>query len=411
MSKEIRDKLTGWIDTHFDEQVAFLQQVVQIPTDTPPGNNAPHADAVAHMVEAFGWTAEKHAVPAQAVHDYGMESITNLIIRRPYAAGGPTIALNAHGDVVPPGEGWTKPPYGAVIEDGYMYGRATAVSKCDFSTFIFAVRALEAMGVPLKGGLELHFTYDEEFGGLLGPGWLLEQKLTKPDFVIAAGFTYNIVTAHNACLQFEITVHGKSGHGAMPETGHDALQAATRILNAIYGQLPELKKIKSTVPGIDSPTMLVGRIDGGTNTNVVPGKVVMKMDRRMIPDEDPVAVEAQVRKLIEQAVDGVPGIRLEIKRLLLSHALRPLPGSEKLVASLQKNGLQVIGEPVTALGTPLYADARLYGEHGIPAVLYGAGPRTVPESNAKKADERLALEDLRRATKVVALTLLDFLQE
>ena len=406
---QTQEKLIAWIDEHFDEQVAFLQQVVQIPTDTPPGNNAPHADAVAHMVESFGWKAEKHAVPAQAVHDYGMESITNLIIRRPYAPGGPTIALNAHGDVVPPGEGWTKPPYGGVLEDGFMYGRATAVSKGDFSTYIFAVRALEALGVPLKGALELHFTYDEEFGGLLGPGWLLEQQLTKPDFVIAAGFSYNIVTAHNACLQLEITVHGKSGHGAMPETGHDALQAATKILNAIYDELPELKKIKSKVPGIDSPTMLVGRIDGGTNTNVVPGKVVMKMDRRMIPDEDPVAVEAQVRALIEKAVEGLPGIRLEIRRLLLSHALRPLPGSEKLVASLQKNGMQVMGEAITAQGTPLYADARLYGEHGIPAVLYGAGPRTVPESNAKKADERLALEDLRRATKVVALTLLDFL--
>ncbi len=408
---QTQEKLTGWIDAHFDEQVAFLQRVIQQPTDTPPGDNAPHAELVAGMVEAFGWHAEQHAVPSQAVRDYGMESITNLIIRRPYSAGGPTIALNAHGDVVPPGEGWTRVPYGGEIEDGYIYGRAAAVSKCDFSTYIFAVRALEAIGVPLKGALELHFTYDEEFGGLLGPGWLLEQKLTRPDFVIAAGFSYNIVTAHNACLQLEITVHGKSGHGAMPETGHDALQAASKILNAIYDQLPELKKIKSTVAGIDSPTMLVGRIDGGTNTNVVPGKVVMKMDRRMIPDEDPVAVEAQVRALIENAVAGLPGIRLEIKRLLLSHALRPLPGSEKLVASLQKNGRQVIGEEITAQGTPLYADARLYGEHGIPAVLYGAGPRTVPESNAKKADERLALEDLRKATKVVALTLLDFLGE
>ncbi|MEO7497519.1 MAG: M20/M25/M40 family metallo-hydrolase [Massilia sp.] len=406
---QAQDKLIAWIDAHFDEQVAFLQKVVQVPTDTPPGNNAPHADAVADMLAAFGWTAEKHAVPAQLVADYGMQSITNLIVRRPYQAGGPTIALNAHGDVVPPGEGWTKPPYGAVIEDGYIYGRATAVSKGDFATYIFAARALEALGLPLKGALELHFTYDEEFGGLLGPGWLLEQKLTRPDFVIAAGFSYNIVTAHNACLQLEITVHGKSGHGAMPETGHDALQAATRILNAIYGQLPELKKIKSGVPGIDSPTMLVGRIDGGTNTNVVPGKVVMKLDRRMIPEEDPVAVEAQVLALIESAVEGVPGIRLEIRRLLLSHALRPLPGSDKLVASLQKNGLQVIGEAIPAQGTPLYADARLYGEHGIPAVLYGAGPRSVPESNAKKADERLALDDLRKATKVVALTLWDLL--
>jgi acetylornithine deacetylase/succinyl-diaminopimelate desuccinylase family protein len=409
VDKQIQEKLKQWIDAHFDEEVAFLQEMIRIPTDTPPGNNAPHADAVAEKVRAYGWSAEKHAVPEQRVRDYGMESITNLIIRRPYLEGGPTIALNAHGDVVPPGEGWSKPPYGGVIEDGCIYGRAAAVSKSDFATFIFAVRALEALGVPLKGGVELHFTYDEEFGGLLGPGYLLEQKLTQPDMVIAAGFSYNIVTAHNACLQLEITVHGKAGHGAMPETAVDALQAATRILNAIYGQLPELKKIKSKVPGIDSPTMLVGRIDGGTNTNVVPGKVVLKMDRRMIPEEDPEQVEAQVRALIEDAVRGVPGIRIEIKRLLLSHALRPLPGSEKLVASLQRNGREVIGEEITAQGTPLYADARLYGERGIPAVLYGAGPRTVPESNAKKADEKLALEDLRKATKVVALTLLDFL--
>jgi acetylornithine deacetylase/succinyl-diaminopimelate desuccinylase-like protein len=403
-----KQKLLDWIDAHFDEQVAFLQSVVQIPTDTPPGNNAPHAEAVADMVSRFGWQAERHAVPAQAVRDYGMESITNLIVRRPYGDG-PTIALNAHGDVVPPGEGWSHPPYGAEIADGVLYGRAAAVSKSDFATYIFAVRALEALGAPLKGGVELHFTYDEEFGGLLGPGWLLEQQLTRPDLVIAAGFSYQVVTAHNACLQLEVTVHGKAGHGAMPETAHDALQAATRILNAIYGQLPELKKIKSAVPGIDSPTMLVGRIDGGTNTNVVPGKVVLKMDRRMIPEEDPVAVEAGVRALIEEAAAGVPGIRVEIRRLLLSQALRPLPGSEPLVASLQKNAQAVLGEEIPAVGTPLYADARLYGERGIPAVMYGAGPRTVPESNAKKADEKLALEDLRKATKVVALTLFDLL--
>lgn len=409
MDTQLQARLLAWIDAHFDEEVGFLQQIIRIPTDTPPGNNAPHAEAVAGMLEQYGWTAEQHAVPAQAVRDYGMESITNLIVRRPYGAGGPTVALNAHGDVVPPGEGWTKAPYGAEIIDGAIYGRAAAVSKSDFATYVFAVRALEALGVPLKGALELHFTYDEEFGGLLGPGWLLERKLTRPDYVIAAGFSYNIVTAHNACLQLEITVHGKAGHGAMPETAVDALQAANRILNAIYGQLPDLKKIKSGVPGIDSPTMLVGRIDGGTNTNVVPGKVVMKMDRRMIPEEDPVAVEAQVRSLIEEAVTGMPGIRLEIRRLLLSHALRPLPGSERLVESLQRHGRAILGEEITAQGTPLYADARLYGEHGIPAVLYGAGPRTVLEANAKKADERVELEDLRKATKVVALTLLDFL--
>ena len=409
MNNPLHERVNGWIDAHFDEQVAFLQEVVRIPTDTPPGNNAPHAEAIAGMLESAGWPVERHAVPAQQVRDHGLESITNLIVRRRYGGDGPTLALNAHGDVVPPGEGWTRPPYGAVIEDGYLYGRAAAVSKSDFATYVFATRALEAMDVALSGAVELHFTYDEEVGGLLGPGWLLDQGLTRPDYVIAAGFGHGIVTAHNACLQLEVTVHGRAGHGAMPETAVDALQAATKVLNAIYGELPALKKIRSAVAGIGSPTMIVGRIDGGTNTNVVPGKVVLRMDRRMIPEEDPAAVEAQVRALIEDAVRGLPGIRLEIRRLLLSQALRPLPGVAPLVERLQRHGRAIMGEEIPAHGTPLYADARLYGEHGIPAVLYGAGPRTVEESNAKKADERLLLDDLRRATKVVALTLLDFL--
>ncbi|OIJ39632.1 M20/M25/M40 family metallo-hydrolase [Massilia timonae] len=410
MNNPLHDRLTGWIDAHFDEQVAFLQEVVRIPTDTPPGNNAPHAEAIAGMLESAGWPVERHAVPAQQVRDHGLESITNLIVRRRYGGDGPTLALNAHGDVVPPGEGWTRPPYGAVIEDGYLYGRAAAVSKSDFATYVFATRALEALGVALSGAVELHFTYDEEVGGLLGPGWLLDQGLSRPDYVIAAGFGHGIVTAHNACLQLEVTVHGRAGHGAMPETAVDALQAATKVLNAIYGELPALKKIRSAVAGIGSPTMIVGRIDGGTNTNVVPGKVVLRMDRRMIPEEDPALVEAQVRALIEEAVRDSSGIRLEIRRLLLSQALRPLPGVAALVESLQRHGRAIMGEEIPAHGTPLYADARLYGEYGIPAVLYGAGPRTVEESNAKKADERLLLEDLRKATIVVACTLFDFLE-
>ncbi|MFX5510101.1 M20/M25/M40 family metallo-hydrolase, partial [Acinetobacter baumannii] len=98
--------------------------------------------------------------------------------------GGPTLALNAHGDVVPPGEGWTHDPYGGEAADGRIYGRAAAVSKSDFASYIFATRALESLGAALRGAVELHFTYDEEFGGVLGPGWLLEQKLTRPDYVL-----------------------------------------------------------------------------------------------------------------------------------------------------------------------------------------------------------------------------------
>ncbi len=402
------EKLDAWIDAHFDEQVRTLQALVQVPTDTPPGNNAPHAERTAALLKGFGFEAEKFPIPADQVKAAGLESITNLIVRRRYGEGR-TVALNAHGDVVPPGEGWTHPPYGGEVHEGKLYGRAAAVSKCDFSTYIFATRALESLGVPLKGGIELHFTYDEEFGGELGPGWLLEKGHTKPDLLIAAGFSYQVVTAHNGCLQMEVTVHGKMAHAAIPDTGVDALQGATAVLNALYAQNVLYKQVTSKVKGITHPYLNVGLIQGGTNTNVVPGKVVLKLDRRMIPEENPAEVEATLRRVIEEAAKAVPGVTVEIKRMLLARALTPLPGNQPLVDALCKHGEAVFGEPIPTSGTPLYTDVRLYCERGIPAVIYGAGPRTVLESNAKRADEHIVLEDLRRATKVVARTLHDLL--
>jgi acetylornithine deacetylase/succinyl-diaminopimelate desuccinylase family protein len=407
-------QLDAWIDAHFDEQIQFLQALVQVPTDTPPGNNAPHAERTAELLKPMGFEAEKHAVPEADVKAYGLESITNLIVRRKYGEG-KTIALNAHGDVVPPGEGWTHPPYGGEIENGAMYGRATAVSKSDFSTFTFATLALESLGLKLHGGVELHFTYDEEFGGEMGPGWLLAQGLTKPDLMIAAGFSYEVVTAHNGCLQLEVTVQGEMAHAAIPDSGTDALQGAVHILNALHALNILYLKVTSTVKGITHPYLNVGQISGGTNTNVVPGKVVFKLDRRMIPEENPVEVEALIRQTIADAAAsfnpprGGKQLKVDVRRILLAHAMKPLPGNQPLVDAIQKHGLSVFGETIPALGTPLYTDVRLYAERGIPGVIYGAGPRTVLESHAKRADERVQLEDLRRATKVVARTLLDLL--
>ncbi|MCW5671762.1 MAG: M20/M25/M40 family metallo-hydrolase, partial [Hydrogenophaga sp.] len=409
-------QLDAWIDAHFDEEVRFLQELVRVPTDTPPGNNAPHAERTAELLAAMGLKAEQHAVPTQEVEAAGLQSITNLIVRRPYGPG-KTIALNAHGDVVPPGEGWTHDPYGGEVVDGRIYGRATAVSKSDIASFTFAIRALESLNAKLAGGVELHVTYDEEYGGEVGPDWLLNKGLTKPDLMIAAGFSYQVVVAHNGCLQLEVTVHGDMAHAAIPDSGTDALQGATHILNALYALNAEYLKVSSQVEGITHPYLNVGLISGGTNTNVIPGKVVLKVDRRMIPEEDPADVEASLRRTIEQAAAsfqpprGGRQLKVDVRRILLARAMKPLPGNQPLVQAIQKHGQAVFGESIPAVGTPLYTDVRLYSERGIPAAIYGAGPRTVLESNAKRADEHLVLEDLRRATKVVARTLHDLLAE
>jgi succinyl-diaminopimelate desuccinylase len=402
------EQLDAWIDAHFDEQVKFLQELIRVPTDTPPGNNTPHAERTADLLQGFGLDVEKYAVPEAEVRAAGLETITNLVVRRKYGPG-KTVLLNAHGDVVPPGEGWTKNPYGGEIENGQIYGRAAAVSKCDFSTFTFALRALEAVAKPQAGSIELLFTYDEEFGGEVGPAWLLKNKIIKPDLMIAAGFSYQVITAHNGCLQMEVTVHGKMAHAAIPESGIDALQGATLVLNALYAQNTLYKKVTSQVEGITHPYLNIGTIEGGTNTNVIPGRVTFKLDRRMIPEENPAEVEATLRKVISDAASSMPGITVDVKRILLCNSMRPLPGNAPLVDAIQKHGEQVFGEKIPALGTPLYTDVRLFCEAGIPGVIYGAGPRTVLESHAKRADERLNLEDLRRATKVIARSLSDLL--
>ena len=115
-------------------------------------------------------------------------------MRRKYReknGAGETPLLNAHGDVVPPDEDWTKYPYGGEIANGNIYGRAAAFSKCNFSTYAFAVRALEAVAKPTHGSVELLFAY----------------------------YSY---------LQMEVTVHGNMAHAAVPESGIKALQATNK---------------------------------------------------------------------------------------------------------------------------------------------------------------------------------------
>ena len=402
-------RLDAWIDAHFDDEVRFLQALVRVPTDTPPGDNAPHAERTAELLEGVRLRSSSATrCPTTMVREHGLASITNLVVRRRYGDG-PTIALNAHGDVVPPGEGWTARPYGGEVEDGRLYGRAAAVSKSDFATYTFAVRALESLGRAAHRRRRAALHLRRGVRRRARPGRLLKQGIVKPDLLIAAGFSYQVVTAHNGCLQLEVTVHGKMAHAAIPDTGVDALQGAVAILNALYAQNELYRSVTSQVAGITHPYLNVGTIAGGTNTNVVPGKVVLRLDRRMIPEEDPVAVEAEVRRVIAEARRARPGITVEVRRLLLARALKPLPGNAALVAALQRHGEAVFGEPIPVPGTPLYTDVRLYGEAGIPAAIYGAGPRTVLESNAKRADEHLVLDDLRRATKVVARTLRDLL--
>jgi len=411
----ITEFVDAFVDREFARESEFLAELVKVASDNPPGDCARHAERVGELLTGLGLTVEAHPVPGAAVEAVGMISATNLIVRYRFGDG-PVIALNAHGDVVPAGSGWRHDPYGATIEGGphgpVMYGRGAAVSKSDFATYAWALLALKAaaaQGNKLTGTLELHFTYDEEAGGNVGPKWLLENQLSKPQAVIAAGFSYAVVTAHNGCLHLEVMVTGKQVHAAMPQAGVDALEAATAILAALYAHRAELARTRSKMPGIVSPTLNIGLIKGGINTNVVPDQVAFRIDRRTIPEEDPVAVEAALRALIAACRKRFPQATVDIRRLLLAQPLVPLPGTDRIAGVFQRHAKRVLGVDVPIAAVPLYTDARHYAAAGIPVVLYGAGPRSITEANAHGADENLRLNDLRAATKIVACAVANLL--
>ncbi|MGG3006788.1 ArgE/DapE family deacylase [Geobacillus stearothermophilus] len=409
---QAKQEILQWIESERHNLIKFLRELVAIPSDNPPGDCYAIAEHIHKRLHDFQFEdVALLEVDPEEVREKGMVRVANVVAKTIFGDGkGPEIVLNAHGDVVAPGLGWTYDPYGGQIVDGKLYGRGAAVSKSDIASYTFAVMALRQVTEKLSGKASLAFNFDEETGGEIGPKWMIEKGYIQPDMAFSAGFTYSIVNSHNGCLHLEIRIKGKSAHAAAPYTGHDAIEAMTGVLQALYDYRRTLDQKRSSVPGIESPTLVVGLISGGINTNVVPDQCTIRIDRRLIPEEDGEQVEMEIRELVEQVVKRYEGIRAEFERILLAKSFKPTPVDSPLIQTLMANWKEIMdGEPEIH-GIPLYTDARHFAEAGVPVVLFGAGPRTLLEANGHRADEHVRIEDLVKATKIVALTLYDLLR-
>lgn len=401
----------SWLRLNRDAQVAFLEALVRHPTPQPPGDLAPAGELVAGLLEGLGLEVERHAVPKAALHGTGVRSVTNLIVRSPFARGGPVVALSAYGDTVPAGDGWRFDPFGGEVEDGWLYGRGALVDKSDIATFAFALAALGATRPTLRGHVELHITFDGEAGSGTGVGWLLDQGLSRPTHAIAGGLTYAVGTSLLGCLQLEVEVHGRSAHAALPGIGIDALEAAHRLLGALYAERTSYMARLSKVPGLGTPQLTVNMIEGGSHTNLLPERVRLRLDRRLVPEERLDQVEAELRASIDDALARLHGIEHEVRVLLRAEPLAETVSSRTLGECVAQHASEVLGEPVLCYGLPVYSEARHYARRGIPTVFFGAGPRTFDEGRAFRADERVPLDELHKATVVTVRALRELLGE
>lgn len=191
----------------------------------------------------------------------------------------------------------------------------------------------------------------------------------------------------------------------------DAIEAAMKLLQSIYTYREGLSNIQSSIKGINSPTLNVGLISGGINTNVVPDLCTFRIDRRLIPEENPEQVELELTNYIREAATQIPGIQVSTKRLMLANSYGPVPEDIPLIQTLKQNWSLIMGGELPLQGVPLYADARHFYNSGIPTVMFGAGPKTLEEANGHRADEHVRLDDLKNATKITAITLYDLLDE
>src|SRR5205085_2556401 len=140
----------------------------------------------------------------------------------------------------------------------------------------------------------------------------------------------------------EVVVEGKQAHAAIPDSGVDALEAANAILTALYASRQALAGHRSGTPGITAPTLNVGLINGGINTNVVPDQVTFRLDRRIIPEESATKVEAGLRELISASAKSFAGINVTVRQVLLAAPLIPQPGSEKIAAAIQRHAKAIL---------------------------------------------------------------------
>ncbi len=281
------------------DSIALLQRLVRIPSPNPPGDTRAMADFVADQMRAIGCEVRQHAP------DVKPEALNTVAL---LGVGEPRIMLHAHIDTVPiaatEAERWSVSPYAGELRDGALYGKGSIDDKAPLASMMLAmIDAAERDS--LTGTLILVAAAEEEVGGQLGTKWLADSgHLPACDFIVVGEQTGNkVAIAHKGVMRATVRASGKSVHATNPDRGVNAIVAMSKVIGALDTYHRELAKRVHPVVGF--PTCNIGVIDGGSTANAVPDSCAIYLDRRMIPREDPEAVKAELRSVIE-AVDLAP---------------------------------------------------------------------------------------------------------
>ena len=392
MKEREREALLGAVER--EDILKLTQELVAIPSPNPPGKEKEVALYLADLFREMGLKVEmKEVYPDRpnviAVWDSG----------RP----GPTVILNGHMDVIPPGDGWTMEPYSGKIVDGRLYGRGSTDMKGGLAVMIMALKTVMSSGLEVEGRVMVTAVIGEE-ADQAGTRRLVEEGIEADYAIITEPTELKPVIAHKGNLYYRITTVGKAAHGSVPHLGVNAIEKMCTVIRGLHEVGEGLTK-KRSHPLLGHPTLSVGTIQGGLETCVVPSRCTITVDRRVIPGEPVEEADEELEELLDRLRGSDPQLHVELSRFLTAPAMEISP-QEKVVISVRRAIEAVTGKDPGFHGLSGTCDANyLVNVAGIPTVIFGPGSVSL----AHQPDEYVEIEELVEATQILALALFDLL--
>jgi succinyl-diaminopimelate desuccinylase len=405
-----------------DDLITLTQELIQIPTLNPPGENyrliceylearLSKAGFEIELIRAFGTPGDSEKYPRW-----------NVVARREGAHAGECVHFNSHTDVVEVGSGWTTDPFGGALIDGKIYGRGACDMKGGLAASIIAAEAFVEVFPDFHGAIEISGTADEESGGYGGVAYLAEKGFFSPEriqhVIIPEPLNKDrVCLGHRGGWWAEIETFGEIAHGSMPFLGDCAVRHMGAVLDKFETELfPAMAARRTDMPvvpeGARQSTMNINSIHGGQAeqdddftglpAHCVPDSCRIVIDRRFL-DEEPLD---QVRGEVSDLLEGIKAERpkftydlREMNSVLPSMTDRNAPIAATVAAQIQ----QVMGREAEFVASPGTYDQKHIDRIGKlkNCVAYGPGILEL----AHKPDEYIGVDDMMDSIAVMARSL------
>jgi len=372
-SSDLHRRLDACVGDLRDEMVDFTSELMAVASENPPGSEYP---ACLRLIESrlrnLGLPCERVAYRAGKRE---RDQSGAAVLLSSVGSGQQTLYFSGHYDVVPvtvPGQ------CTPVLRGKTLFGRGSADMKSGLASMLYAAVALQRLRVPLDGRVGLVFVPDEETGGRRGSGFLAATRrlgvygigMLTPE--PTSGVVWN---ANRGAITMRITVHGREAHVGLMHQGRNAFEDAVRVVAGLQKLARRVgrrrTRFRVTPDAARRSLMLIGgRVEAGSNFNVVPGRCVFTLDRRMNPEED---FDAEREALFEVFAEARrAGVSLDVETFQEG---RPSGASETtlLGRALGAHVREVTGRTPKFEMCPGLLEIRFYAEQGMPAYAYGPG--------------------------------------